>query len=279
MNLLDLLYERKPLIDVPSLRPLVLQNKPLELAMEKNYLPLTPKISKIIYKDARVRAFHMTRPEFLPRLINIQGQKKSVSTSTKISGHAADTLCGPLSCGVGVYLEGTVMFNAWRDLASSPDGAGRRWINLEKLSTDFTTKYLFNVGYSDELSDMRDEMDKYRSMGADGVQKRKKLEALYIKRYIDLSEQFISEPSRIKEILKISLTKDPSIKVAFANNEIILNQIEIIDVIVGKDDMDYRFEKIIPKIKSNIKGELIMSDIDDTAGRKEFFSKRKATIT
>lgn len=257
------------------LRPLVLQNKALELAMG-NYLPLTPKISKIIYKDARVRAFHMTRPEFLPRLINIQGQKKSVSTSTKISSSAQDSLCGPLSCGVGVYLEGTVMFNAWRDLASAPDGAGRRWIRLEKLNNDFNTKYLFAVTYSDELSDIRDEMDKYRAMGAAGVQKRKKLEALYIKTYIDLSEKFISDPARIKEILKISLTANPSIKIFSTNNEIILNQIEIIDVIVNSDRIDDNFEKIIPKVKSNIKGELIISD--NGSSNEEFFSKRKATV-
>lgn len=276
MKLLDLLYERKPLIDMPRLlRPLVLQNKPLELAM-KGYLPLTPKISKIIYKDTRVRAFHMTRPEFLPRLINIQGQKKSVSASTKISSNAVGFLCGPLSCGVGVYLEGTVMFNAWRDLASAPDGAGRRWVNLEKLDEEFNSKYWFNTTYSDELSDMRDEMDKYRTMGAVGVQKRKKLEALYIKTYIDLSEKFISDPARIKEILKISLTANPSIKIFSTNNEIILNQIEIIDVIVNSDRIDDNFEKIIPKVKSNIKGELIISD--NGGSNEEFFSKRKATV-
>jgi hypothetical protein len=279
MKLLDLLYERKPLIDMPSLRPLVLQNKALELAAQKNYLPLTPKISKILYSDIRVRAFHMTRPEFLPRLINIQGQKKSVSTSTKISSNAADALCGPLSCGVGVYLEGTVMFNAWRDLASSPDGAGRRWVSLEKLNKDFNTKYWFNVAYSDELSDIRDAINDIMWKEPGSVQKRKKLEALYIKTYIDLSEKFISDPARIKEILKISLTADPSIKVFSANNEIILNQIEVIDVIVSKNYIDPPFERIIPKVKSNIKGEFIISDVDDTNGRKEFFSKRKATIT
>ena len=226
----------------------------------------------------RVRAFHMAVPKNLPNLINIQGQKKSISSSTMVGKRDAEVLCGPVRCGAGVYLEGTVMFNSWRDLASAPDQEGRRWIDLTKVDNDFNTKYWFNVAYSDELTNIRDAIEIYIQKGASGIAYRKKLEALYIKRYIDLSEKFISEPQRAKEIEKISITPKTGRGQFFTNNEIILNQIEVIDVIINGIHITPQLETIIPKIKANIKGELIISSPDDTSGRLEFFTKRKAQI-
>lgn len=277
MKLINILYERRKAIDAPPIGKLILQNKALYLAMEKNYLPITPKISKVIYGDVRAKAFHMVEPKNLPHLINIQGQKKAISSSTKITGLKAQALCGPVRCGAGVYLEGTVMFNSWRDLASAPDQSGRRWIALEKLDTDFNSKYWFNTAYSDELSDIRDAIDDLAYKGSLYIDRRKKLEALYIKRYIELSEEFILDPKRVKEIKAISLKGDAS-KLVHANNEIILNQIEVIDVIINEKYVDKGLKPIIPKIKSNIKGKLIISPEDDLSGRVEFFSNRKATI-
>jgi hypothetical protein len=289
IRLKDLLSEKNKVFDIDV--RLVLKSKSMKLAQDR-FMPLTPKIANIIYSTTIVRGYHMNEFNGIRQLINIQGSKKAVSISTKFSTN--NRLCGPVRCGAAAYIEGTLLFNAWKDMASVPDEAGRRWIDIGKLDIYFQKKYNNYINSDNEhntiLNNYKHELslidrENYKKK-IDYIDKRinyiNNIKRSYIDKYISLSEKFFSDKDNAATIRAVGGQSDSGKELFADNNEMVVNKIKIIDVMINGDNYNYNvdgsnlLQSSAIAIKQHIYGNLYL-DISD-ANIKKFFSSKVGII-
>jgi hypothetical protein len=279
IRLKDLLSEKRKTFDVDI--KLLLADKSIEL-IRYGYLPLTPKIANIIYGDVVVRGYHMTDSAGIKQLINIQGSKKAVSITTTILN--SKELCGPARCGVGVYIEGTLLFNAWRDLASKPDEAGRRWVDISEFNSDFHMEYIEYIKSDEEFDKIVNNNNRFIQSIADNDIKSNKegvaksinnFKRSFISRYIFLTEKFFSYKANADKVRWLAASSGKLKNSQYGNNELIVNKIKVIDVILNNDAIRMN-KKDISKVKSNISGSLYPTSHVET--RNKFFSSKVGIV-
>ncbi len=99
-------------------------------------IPIHPSIFNRLWPDTiRSTVFHLTDYEGLKDLTWLQGKKKSISAFYNIQNERiSDGI--KTEGGYVVELEADVLVAAPDDIASQPDGSGRRWIVLQTLLND-----------------------------------------------------------------------------------------------------------------------------------------------
>ena len=111
----------------------------LKWVLSQENVPIYPKTIEKLIGQVPVTAFHMTGPEYIPKVAGVVGKKKSLSTFDQV---AADS---PLAKGKGIQtgsggivfqVEGFLLARAQSDLASVPDKTGRRWLESRKVFGD-----------------------------------------------------------------------------------------------------------------------------------------------
>jgi hypothetical protein len=284
IKLKDLLDEKVKVFDEPTVRAFK-QDKSYNLIMQR-YFPLTPKIAKIIYGDIRFRGFHMTNYEGLKGVINMQGSSKSISVLTKLWGSNKESLCGPLKCGVGLYVEGNLIFNSSNDLVSVPDEAGRRWIEIFRTKAPFSSKLQLKFEAFIKSDSIYKSIEETISYGFfQTVAELKKLVSKLIARYIGLCERFVSAPEN-KQLFQLMAHSTTELD---DNDEQIINRIKIIDVVIGEAILNkintmaqfnnFDKEGLYKKINSNISGKLyIAAGSGSDTIRSKFFSSKVGIV-
>jgi hypothetical protein len=100
------------------------------------HIPISePIIKKVFGKTIRGVGYHSTGYYNIGKLINLQGKKKSIATTTFINNVVDSQFVGIASgSGVIAALEGDILTTHFADQRSIVDNTGRRWVNLIRLS-------------------------------------------------------------------------------------------------------------------------------------------------
>ena len=221
-----------------------------------NYVPLSTKFMQSILGKERVSVFHIGAAE-LPKDVEqvgrIVGKKSSLSTFTAVDkGEKLAKGQGIQTKGGIIYqLEGSLLVASTRDIQSTPDKTGRRWVPPTSLAGKVAGGKMY-----DELkkgikknkldNDTWDKIERKEEQkwikkvdywgdyegGFEGKQKAMKeimgpLKRKWIKKYIDMCYKIMRKykPQIKRHIL--SQKKKPS---EFGWNEIVVNQIKVKDI-------------------------------------------------
>ena len=221
-----------------------------------NYVPLSTKFMQSILGKERVSVFHIGAAE-LPKDVEqvgrIVGKKSSLSTFSAVDkGEKLAKGQGIQTKGGIIYqLEGSLLVASTRDIQSTPDKTGRRWVPPTSLAGKVAGSKMY-----DELkkgikknkldNDTWDKIERKEEQkwikkvdywgdyegGFEGKQKAMKeimgpLKRKWIKKYIDMCYKIMRKykPQIKRHIL--SQKKKPS---EFGWNEIVVNQIKVKDI-------------------------------------------------
>lgn len=107
----------------------------------KGKLPLSSKMIDRLFGKETETILHVTNIEGFEQLIKLQGKKsKHVAGSSFMSADNAETGVGGKG-GIVVEIEGKVLASFKKDIVSTPDKDGNRWISVGALErTPFTSK-------------------------------------------------------------------------------------------------------------------------------------------
>ena len=221
-----------------------------------NYVPLSTKFMQSILGKERVSVFHIGAAE-LPKDVEqvgrIVGKKSSLSTFTNVDKGEKLAKGRGIQTGGGIIyqLEGSLLVASTRDIQSTPDKTGRRWVPPTSLAGKVAGGKMY-----DELkkgikknkldNDTWDKIERKEEQkwikkvdywgdyegGFEGKQKAMKeimgpLKRKWIKKYIDMCYKIMRKykPQIKRHIL--SQKKKPS---EFGWNEIVVNQIKVKDI-------------------------------------------------
>jgi len=200
--------------------------------LEYGFIPLTPKISKLLGGGKNTQVFHVTSLDFLPGLKKI-GKSKGISTFTKHLGSVIQNI--NVKPEVMVKLEGNIVFKSDKDAFTHLDKSGLRWINIRTLAKDVkeynfiwdalsgkTIRYMnekYNLNIEDE--DLKEKFicDYWGQLKA---KEKKDVKDFYIAH----AEQIFQNKMYL-DILK-NILNDSKIK--YKHDEIVLNKFKVLGV-------------------------------------------------
>ena len=107
------------------------QASALEMCMN-DMVPLTLSIVKQLVETRRTTAMHITDVDNLPKLVSMEGKRKSISAFNKTANMDVGPITGAgmwTKGGILVLLSGIVLAESVQDLWSKPDKSGIRWVN------------------------------------------------------------------------------------------------------------------------------------------------------
>lgn len=230
----------------------------LKWVLSQENVPIYPKTIEKLIGQVPVTAFHMTGPEYIPKVAGVVGKKKSLSTFDQVAGDS------PLAKGKGIQtgsggiifqVEGFLLARAQSDLASVPDKTGRRWLESRKVfgDSEFVRRaakknkklytrdewYDMEQDIQDEIKDKNPDLRYMEVVELAKVEMNKKANEL-IRNYIDFTNDLLMKNK--KKFVK-NLTSDES-KVNWNWNEIILHSAKIKSAFVMKRlEKDYYFKE------------------------------------
>ena len=226
-----------------------------------NYVPLSTKFMQSILGKERVSVFHIGAAELksdIQQVGRIIGKKSSLSTFTAVDkGEKLAKGQGIQTKGGVIYqIEGTLLVASTRDIQSTPDKTGRRWVpptslagkvaggkmydelkkGIKKNKLDRDTWQKIERETEDKWEKKVDYYsDDYKGGYAEKEKALKKilnpLKRKWIKKYIDMCYKIMRKyaPQIKRHILS---QKDKGSE--FGWNEIVVNQIHIQDVFMLK---------------------------------------------
>jgi hypothetical protein len=104
-------------------------------------IPLTPSLVNYIWGKQRVTTFHIGDVLGIDRIGSMVGKRKSLSTFRFMEKTMLSKMKGIQTEGGIIYqIEGDLQFDAPRDIMSSPDETGRRWINIFSFPDNFRNR-------------------------------------------------------------------------------------------------------------------------------------------
>ena len=114
-----------------------------------NYVPLSTKFMQKMIGNTRVSVFHVGSAELksdIQQVGRIVGKKSSLSTFTSVDkGEKLAKGQGIQSKGGVIYqLEGTLLVASTRDIQSTPDNTGRRWVPPYSLAGKVAGSKMYN---------------------------------------------------------------------------------------------------------------------------------------
>jgi hypothetical protein len=99
------------------------------------WLPLSNRQIKNVFGVYKpVDVYHIMQPMELRNLVKLQGSKKSVASTRHIYSESISKGIGTNHGGMIAKLRGTPLSSFRKDVMSSPDESGRRWVDLNKLT-------------------------------------------------------------------------------------------------------------------------------------------------
>jgi len=234
------------------------------------YVPLSTKFMQKMIGNTRVSVFHVGAGEYksdIQQVGRIVGKKGSLSTFTAVDkGEKLAKGQGIQSKGGVIYqIEGTLLVASTRDIQSTPDKTGRRWVPPYTLAGKVAGNKIYNqinAGIK-KLKIDRDtwrkieyrEEDKWEKKNPDYNWREKEaamkkimgpLKRKWIKKYIDMCYKVLR---KYKPQIKRHILSQKNKGSQFGWNEIVVNQIHIQDVFlltrVGQyDSIKKEVEKI-----------------------------------
>ena len=223
------------------------------------WLPLSNSIVNKIMPKQRARVFHVTSVENISNMLSLQGQKKSISAFLNMDPYFfSQGIFGGGGGGIVFELDSNVLGAFNRDVESSVDDSGRRWITLYalieysgknrndlqpmyndmgKLIQRLLDKHAPDMDYTDEYDDYELTTDKWEELGkklnTDGDGKKL---SVVIKDYIDGVYAIMMKYAKpIGQALQSALIdSDPD----GDWDEIIVNDIKIMQAHVLKDSTE-----------------------------------------
>ena len=222
-------------------------------------IPLSNSIVNKIMPKQRARVFHVTRVENISNMLSLQGQKKSISAFLNMNPYFfSPGIFGGGGGGIVFELDANVLGAFNRDVQSSVDDSGRRWITLYalieysgknrndlqpmyddmgKLIQRLLDKHAPDMDYTDEYDDYVLTTNKWRELGkkltTDGDSKKL---SVVIKDYIDgVYAIMIKYAKPVAQALQSALI-DPDPDPDW--DEIIVNDIKIMQAHVLKDSTE-----------------------------------------
>jgi len=208
----------------------------------QGHIPLTPNtFAKLLNSEKRVNVFHVTDAANSSKLKALEGTKKSISSMRRIPIHTREDLTGVWGNGVMFSLEGTLLVDAPGDINSSPDEAGRRWINIaeydHKLHDQFI-KYLSQDKRLDQLmKTLEADYDQPGTISKIKLSLSKKEINEFLTLYIQRCMEWIKDNSN-KFLMSISKNLEGTY------DEIVVNQIKLTGAIVNLGELDGSPQKI-----------------------------------
>ena len=224
-----------------------------------NYVPLSTKFMQKMIGNTRVSVFHVGSAEMkseIQQVGRIVGKKSSLSTFTNVDkGEKLAKGQGIQSKGGVIYqIEGTLLVASTRDLQSTPDKTGRRWVPPHRLAGKVAGSKIYKevkAGIKKSKIDRKAWMDIERKVDKK-VQKEMGDEAYWddyrtrddkiekelnqykrkwIKKYVDMCYKILR---KYKPQIKRHILSQKDKKSEFGWNEIVVNQIHIQDVFLLK---------------------------------------------
>ena len=246
-----------------------------------NYVPLSTKFMQKMIGKERVSVFHVGAGEYksdIQQVGRIVGKKSSLSTFTAVDkGERLAKGQGIQSKGGVIYqIEGTLLVASTRDLQSTPDKTGRRWVPPHRLAGKVAGSKIYNEVKAGIKKNKLDR-DTWNSIERKAEQKwekevgyydddyqgswREKEEALkkimgplkrkWIKKYIDMCYKILRKyQPQIKRHILSQKNKGSE----FGWNEIVVNQIHIQDVFMLKRVGQY--DSIRKEVEKIAKGKV-----------------------
>ena len=226
-----------------------------------NYVPLSTKFMQSIIGNTRVSVFHIGAAELksdIQQVGRIIGKKSSLSTFTAVDkGEKLAKGQGIQTKGGVIYqIEGTLLVASTRDIQSTPDKTGRRWVPPTSLAGKVAGSKMYdelkkgikknkldrdtwNSIERKEEAKWEKKVDYYSDDYKGGYAEKEKalkkimgpLKRKWIKKYIDMCYKIMRKyaPQIKRHILS---QKDKGSE--FGWNEIVVNQIHIQDVFMLK---------------------------------------------
>ena len=259
-------------------------------------LPIHSKQMKRIFGTKRITAFHVTDRIGLKKLIKIQGQKKSISTFTKLAGSDFDRVFEGIETegGIIIELEGNVIIKTNTDIYSFMDSSGYRWISLKELLQDedispkFITDYMkmllkimkfigikdvfnFTVKEFNDFSKNPSYLNEFlRGWGYWFTTLDSKQRNQLYKKFFDYVEQLYGQHTAyLRRIFRQKLTKEGVSILGY--NEVVVNEIEIKKLHIFSDNPKKTLGPIINKFNYEINN----NNLEDQIKFKKYVNRRK----
>lgn len=225
IRLTDLLKE----IDIAN------QSTAYKLAV-KGWYPLTPEIAKILNKDRKITAFHLTSSDKIKLLKSIENTTKSISAFSEIEPNFLKDMEGvQTKGGLLFYVEGMLVLKSLNDLQSAVDEDGIRWVDVE-----------ITLGDPDYPTDFVNDWKKYMKSNMNNVNKISKEN--YVEEYKKLAKKFTESHS--EDIIE----NFAGYVEGWDWNEVIINNIKLIDCI-------YDISKVTPDAVRQIQALVVNAPI------------------
>jgi hypothetical protein len=219
------------------------QSTAYKLAVNGWY-PLTSEIAKILNKDRKIAAFHLTSSDKIKLLKSIENTTKSISAFSEIEPDFLNDMEGiRTDGGVIFYVEGMLVLKSLNDLESAVDEDGIRWVDVE-----------ITLGDPDYPTDFVNDWKKYMKSNMNNVNKISKEH--YVEEYKKLAKKFTESHS--EDILE----NFAGYTEGYDWNEVIINNIKLIDCA-------YDISKVTPDIVKQIQALVVNEPIGIDLKSKE----------
>ena len=233
-----------------------------------NYVPLSTKFMQSILGKERVSVFHIGAAESESDITQVQriiGKKSALSTFSAVDkGEKLAKGKGIQSKGGIIYqLEGSLLVASTKDIQSTPDKTGRRWVPPTSLAGkgaggkmyDELKKGIKKNKLDNDTCDKIERKEEQKWIkkvdywgdyegGFEGKEKAMKeimapLKRKWIKKYIDMCYKIMR---KYKPQIKRHILSQKNKPSEFGWNEIVVNQIKVKDIILL--DRVGRYDKI-----------------------------------
>ena len=234
-----------------------------------NYVPLSTKFMQSILGKERVSVFHIGAAESERDITQVQriiGKKSALSTFSAVDkGEKLAKGQGIQSKGGIIYeLEGSLLVASTKDIQSTPDKTGRRWVpptslagkvaggkmydELKKgIKTNKLDRDTWNSIEREEEQKWMKKVDYYGDDYTGGFEEKEKalkeimgpLKRKWIKKYIDMCYKIMR---KYKPQIKRHILSQKDKPSEFGWNEIVVNQIKVKDIFLL--DRVGRYDKI-----------------------------------
>jgi len=225
------------------LKELKWQASTLEMCMN-DMVPLSLPIIQQMVETKRATAFHITDVDNLPKLVSMEGKRKSISAFNKTANMDIGPITGAgmwTKGGILVLLSGIVLAESVQDLWTKPDESGRRWVEPKNAFYKEFSEENKIIDFAPQLKPLKEKWEKFTS-SYNQIHKTQpdltKEEKLYfIKTYIDTAYKLMLKNKKSFQDKYINSTYLSS----RANwNEIVLNKIKVELIAVIEDSKGMR---------------------------------------
>jgi len=213
--------------------------------IDNNRIPLTEKISKILYGNTRINVFHVSDIFHIDTMKNLIGTKKTISSFRFMTASSLRDIDGVQTKGGIIYqINGRLNLFSGSDIMSRPDENGIRWVDEYWIFRDDIRDSWIHISRELKKDFTFNQFD-YFNLNELDPKKRNE----YIKKYFLAIEKFIEEnKDRILQYLHYRYVDSRSW------DEILVSDIKINDILWSDHVASATYEKIKYKLRQQNDG-------------------------